>query len=106
LGWNTTDADEIERRRLRGQTEKFKETVEHWVQEAASRRETTEALSSITHLPIDPNTLDIIQRLVQAGVLSLDPNIKALPNKEALSESLKDMREKQLQQAKTYCAYA
>ncbi len=86
--------------------EKFKETVEHWVQEAASTRETTEELSSITHLPIDPNTLDIIQRLVQAGVLSLGPNIKALPNKEALSESLKDMREKQLQQAKTYCAYA
>ncbi|HEV2523879.1 MAG TPA: hypothetical protein VGU44_01945 [Gammaproteobacteria bacterium] len=97
--------------------EKFKETVNQWVQEVVSTRETTQNTpSSVTHLEpiapllqpafdsaveiIDPNTLNIIQRLIQAGVLSLGPNIKALPNRDALSESLKDIREKQLQQAK------
>ena len=39
-------------------------------------------------------------------MLSLGPNIKALPTRDALSESLKDIREKQLQQAKTSYAYA
>lgn len=102
--------------------EKFKETVNQWVQEVVSTRETTQESPGVTHLGlidpllqpafdsaveiIDPNTLDIIQRLVQAGVLSLGPNIKALPTRDALSESLKDIREKQLQQAKTSYAYA
>jgi SNF2 family DNA or RNA helicase len=103
--------------------ENFKETINQWVAEIVSTRETTQDIpSDVTHLEaidpvlqpafdsaieiIDPNTLDIIQRLVQAGVLSLGPNIKALPNREGLSESLKNIREKQLQQAKTSCAYA
>jgi superfamily II DNA/RNA helicase len=55
---------------------------------------------------IDNNTFELLQRLAQAGVLTLNPFLKILPASQAMAESMKQIQERQIESANQSLTFA